>query len=306
MREFNPVRAIEPLFGQLLTFRTYAQSSVCSCADRGLPGHSASATSSTVENVKVACLWLNLRPQDRHRPFFSRLRGVGVILSAVLVAGGCSKESPTPDNRPAKSDIAAAADFESTQKQADQGDAAAQNLLGELYLKGQGVRQDSKAAAEWFRKSADQDHPPAEFNVGTLYEAGQGVPVDYARAVEWYQKSAEHGNAAAQYSLAVMYVHARGVARNDSESFKWLTRAAQQGEPMAAYAIGERCRNGTGVPLDLAEAYKWFSVAADQKVSDAATALKEIKGKMTTDQVAEGRKRTQQFRPKNSSTNSPK
>jgi hypothetical protein len=259
----------------------------------------------TARAIELLFSWLKRCLRDRRRPLFSRLRSVGVALTAVLVAGGCSKESPTSDSPSAKPN-AAAVPFESTKKMADQGDAAAQNILGELCLKGQGVRQDSKVAAEWFRKSADQGHAPAEFNLGTLYEAGQGVPFDYASAAEWYRKSAERGHAGAQYSLAVMYVYARGVARNDPEALKWLTRAAEQGEPMAAYAMGERYRNGTGVLLDLAEAYKWFSVAANQNVSDAATALKEIKAKMTSDQIAEGRKRMQQFSPKHTATNSPK
>jgi hypothetical protein len=235
-----------------------------------------------------------------------RLHGIGFGMLAALVAGGCSKEPPTRDNPLAKSDAEATLDFEATKEKANQGDPAAQNLLGEFYLKGQGIRQDSKAAAECFRKSADQGNASAEFNLGTLHEAGQGVPFDYARAIEWYRKSAEHGHAAAQYSLAVMYVHARGVARNDAEAFKWLRRAAEQGEPMAAFAMGERCRNGTGVPQDLVEAYKWFNVAAEQQVSDAATALKEIKAKMTSEQVAEGRKRMQQLTSKNTSSNPPK
>jgi len=230
------------------------------------------------------------------------LHSVACALLAVLIAGGCSRESSARSGP----SLQATANLNETKGKAEQGDAAAQNLLGEFSLNGQGVAQDSKAAALWFRKSADQGHAPAEFNLGTLYEAGQGVPFDYGQAAEWYRKSAEHGYAAAQYSLAVMFVYGRGVARNDAEALKWLTRAAEQGEPMAAYAMGERCRNGTGVPQDPAEAYKWFSVAANQNVSDATTALKEIKAKMTSEQLAEGRKRTQQFAPKKASAQAPK
>ncbi|HKS38408.1 MAG TPA: tetratricopeptide repeat protein, partial [Verrucomicrobiae bacterium] len=217
-----------------------------------------------------------------------------VTLCVVLIVGGCSRES-SGEGGPSSAE--AVANRDETRRKAEQGDALAQNLLGELCLKGQGVPQDFKTAAEWFRKSADQSHPPAEFNLGTLYEAGQGVPFDYARAAEWYRKSAEHGYAAAQYSLAVMYVYARGVERNDTEALKWLGLAARQGEPMAAYAMGERCRSGTGVPQDLPEAYKWFDIAAKQNVADAANALKEIQAKMSREQIAEGRNRAKAFVP---------
>jgi|SRR5919108_4562676 TPR repeat protein len=234
--------------------------------------------------------------------FFSvphRLRRIGALsaLTFVLIAAGCSKDASAPSGPSANAGANMAADFDQTKREAEAGDAAAQNRLGERYLNGQGVRQDAKAAAEWFTKSAEHGHAPGQFNLGTLFEAGQGVPFDYTRAVEWYRKAAEQEHAAAQYSLAVMYTYARGVRRDDAEALKWLTRAAQRGDPMAAYAMGERCRNAIGVPLDLVEAYKWFALAAAQKVEDARTALDQIKVKMSRDQIAEGRKRAEAFVP---------
>ena len=193
------------------------------------------------------------------------------------------------------------ADFNETRTKAEQGDPNAQNLLGEVYLNGRGVRPDSKAAAEWITKSAMQNHAPAQLNLGMLYEAGQGVPVDYPRAAEWYRKAAEQGNATAQYSLAVMYAYARGVTHDDQQSLKWLTRAADQGDRLAQYALGHRYISGTGVPQDLPEAFKWLSLAASQNIPDAATTMDEIKPKMKRDQIAEGRKRAEQFAPRKGS-----
>ena len=93
------------------------------------------------------------------------------------------------------------------------------------------------------------------------------------------------------------YVYARGVERNDTEALKWLSQAAQQGDAMAEYAMGELCKIGTGVPKDLAEAFKWFTLASAQKVTDATTALVEIKKQMSREQLAEGRKRAAEFIP---------
>ena len=39
---------------------------------------------------------------------------------------------------------------------AQAGDASAQNSLGELYDKGQGMPQDQAEAVEWYRKAAEQ------------------------------------------------------------------------------------------------------------------------------------------------------
>ena len=203
----------------------------------------------------------------------------------------------TPEAASQQPDSPPVPDFNQTKAKADQGDAAAQNLLGELYLNGQGVRPDSKAAAEWFTRSAQQGHGLAQLNLGMLFEAGQGVAVDYAQAVSWYQKAAEQGLPGAQYSLAVTYAYARGVPRNDREALKWLTRAAEQGHGLSEYALAHRYIAGLGVPEDLTEAFKWLTLAASQNISDAATVLEEIKPKMKREQIAEGRKRAQQFRP---------
>ncbi|PYM14465.1 MAG: sel1 repeat family protein [Verrucomicrobia bacterium] len=229
-----------------------------------------------------------------------------LVISLALVSGGCSRGPSTQTALEARADAAATANFDQTKQKAEQGDAIAQNLLGQLYLQGQGTRQDPKAAAEWFKKSAEQGHGDGQFNLGTLFEAGQGVVLDYTWAAEWYRKAAEQGHTAAQYSLAAMYVYARGVERNDAEALKWLGKAAQQGDALAQYAMGERHKTGTGVPRDLIEAFKWFTLAAAQKVVDAATALDEIQSRMTRDQIAEGRKRAEQFGQQHPSGNTAK
>ncbi|MDP6367170.1 MAG: SEL1-like repeat protein, partial [Nitrospinota bacterium] len=41
----------------------------------------------------------------------------------------------------------------------------------------------------------------AQNRLGEMYERGQGVPVDYKLAIKWYRKSAEQGFAIAQNNL---------------------------------------------------------------------------------------------------------
>ena len=73
---------------------------------------------------------------------------------------------------------------------ADQGDASAQNILGRMYVKGQGVPQDYAAAVKWYRLAADHGDAVAQFNLGFMYENGQGVPQDYVQAHKWSNLSA--------------------------------------------------------------------------------------------------------------------
>ena len=83
------------------------------------------------------------------------------------------------------------------QKAAEQGDTAAQRWLGLMYVGGEGVAQDEKQAAAWFRKAAEQGDASAQYNLGVMYEQGKGVAQDYKQAVAWYRKAAEQGYASA-------------------------------------------------------------------------------------------------------------
>jgi len=49
---------------------------------------------------------------------------------------------------------------------AEQGHAVAQFSLGVMYRKGQGVSQNYKTAAKWFRLAAEQGDAAAQFNLG--------------------------------------------------------------------------------------------------------------------------------------------
>jgi TPR repeat protein len=58
-----------------------------------------------------------------------------------------------------------------------------------MHATGQGVPQDDKRAAQWWRKAAEQGEANGQSNLGILYANGQGVPQDYKRAAEWYRKA---------------------------------------------------------------------------------------------------------------------
>ena len=53
------------------------------------------------------------------------------------------------------------------------------------------------ALREW-RPLAEQGNADAQNNLGAMYDKGQGVPQDYKEAFNWYRKSAEQGDAEAR------------------------------------------------------------------------------------------------------------
>lgn len=45
-----------------------------------------------------------------------------------------------------------------------------------LYFEGKGVHKDYVEAAKWFRRAANQGRAEAQQNLGGMYSRGQGVP----------------------------------------------------------------------------------------------------------------------------------
>ena len=72
---------------------------------------------------------------------------------------------------------------------AEEGDAEAQMLVGEIYERGIGGAPDYAAAAEWYLRAAEQGNARAQFNLGTLHEQGLGVPADKLQALNWYRRA---------------------------------------------------------------------------------------------------------------------
>lgn len=69
---------------------------------------------------------------------------------------------------------------------AEQGSAAGELGLGIMYLKGEGVEQDSEKAMYWFRSAAEQNYVPAVEYLARVYRMGDvGLVVDIEQAQFW-------------------------------------------------------------------------------------------------------------------------
>ena len=112
---------------------------------------------------------------------------------------------------------------------AEQGNADAQNSVGGMYVKGEGLTQSNQEALRWYRLSAEQGNHWAQYNIGTMYGKGQGVTQNYQEALKWLRLSAVQGNAEAQYTVGAIYANGLGVTQNYQEALKWYRLAAAQG-----------------------------------------------------------------------------
>ena len=73
---------------------------------------------------------------------------------------------------------------------AEQGDAEAQDEVGFVYQKGQGVPHDYSEAVKWYRLAVEQGNAFAQYGLGSMYALGHGVPQDYVEAHKWYNLAA--------------------------------------------------------------------------------------------------------------------
>lgn len=109
-------------------------------------------------------------------------------------------------------------------KAAEQGDANAQNNLGEMYQNGQGVIQDYKEAVTWYRKAAGQGHASAQNNLGGMYKTGQGVPTSRVVAYALYNLSAANDPSSTNIAASHRAYLAREMLAQEIDAAQNLTR----------------------------------------------------------------------------------
>ena len=153
---------------------------------------------------------------------------------------------------------------------AKEGDPYAQNGLGMLYRRGDGVKKDPKKAAKWFQLSADQGFLMPMYSLAEMYEIGEGIPLDYKKSFELYSVAAENGLVDAQTTLGTWYEAGHGGLEQDyKKSFEWYLLAAQQKDVFAMCRIAYRYEDGLGTQKDTAKAKEYY---------DAVIALGQVCG----------------------------
>ena len=150
------------------------------------------------------------------------------------------------------------------------GSAKAQFLLGLLYERGAGPReQDLQQAYKWFLKAADQGYPLAQFKVASALQRGSGVPKNLKLAQVWYGRAAKFSVVEAQYNLGYMMLYGEGSAPSPKDAARWYSEAARDGFGPAQLALGFLYLNGTGVMKDVGDAWAWFRAAESRDIAGA-------------------------------------
>ena len=143
---------------------------------------------------------------------------------------------------------------------------------------------------------AEQGNAEAQVLLGNMYLTGRGVLKDPDRAVKLFKASAEQGNADAQFFLGSIYL----LPHTDiSEGLKWLRLSAEQGNQDAQLLLGKSYLEGLQeLPADPVQADMWFRLAAHQNLPFYENELHAAERQMNSAQIAQGKALAASWKPK--------
>jgi len=185
---------------------------------------------------------------------------------------------------------------------AEEGNAGAQTLLGNLYRNGDGVQQDYEKAISWYMKAYRQGEivadywlkqlhiegygmfcKPEKFNEITLPLAREGyapaqvsvcnayiygkckLPKDFVKARGWCERAIEQGYSEAQHTLDVTIPEQEKITNKQLEQVKDYELKATQGDLDAHFKLGMLYSHGDvlgGIGKDNSKASYWFKKPA--------------------------------------------
>lgn len=181
--------------------------------------------------------------------------------------------------------------FEFFKASADGGYKLGQLNLGVMYYRGDGVKQDYSKASTLFLAASKQDLPIADFYIGIMYENAQGTERNLVKALYWYESAANKGNSRGAIKSGGYHYYGYGTVINMEESFKYYKMAAELGDKVGRFILGTMYRFGQGTPRDLELAYTWLVVAQVGGYKQAEKQVKALVLKLTNDQLRSAHQR---------------
>ena len=225
------------------------------------------------------------------------MRVISAVLLASLALGACSGWL-SAQTLPLESDWLTV-----MLRKAEQGDAVAQYMLGNMYEKGnREVPKDPEEAAKWYRRSflcfrlvAEGGDPLAQYWLAGLYKNGTGVLQNHKAALRWNIRAGEQGDAYAQAALGRIFRDGEGAQQDHEKALHWYRLAAEQGYNNAMYPLG--LLYSEGPRPDHVKAYKWIHLSSNisKTPRSAKKYLSSLSAIMTSGQVDEAKRLAKQW-----------
>ena len=112
---------------------------------------------------------------------------------------------------------------------------------------------------------ANQGNALAQEELGNNYVNGYGTEINEAKAVEYYTKSAAQGNSNAEIQLADLYLTGTTTPFNDTKAFALLQKNSNLKSNQRDYLMGFCSYHGYGTSKDLSKALEYFNKSNDNR-----------------------------------------
>lgn len=142
------------------------------------------------------------------------------------------------------------------------GNTDAMNELGKMYLNGDGVKQNPKAAFVLFCKASKEGNASAMCNLALMYQKGIGMPTDFKKAFILYRKASELGSAKGFYGAGHLLYKGLGVKQDYKRAISYLKKGAEMNHSGCSFLLGTFYANGFDGAQDLLKAEGYFNLAS--------------------------------------------
>lgn len=181
------------------------------------------------------------------------------------------------------------------------GDRDAMRALADMRIYGRGGPRDAAEGIALLRRAVAAGSYAAAHDLANLYLNGApGIEHDRAKGFRWMARAARLGDAAAVFDLGSMYLNTPdAAARDPAEGYRWLMRAALSdnfgAQEMLSGLLADGAMAGarTVIAPDPVAADMWLRLAARSPYHDNASLRLRVEKTMTTDQLAEAKKRAE-------------
>ena len=161
---------------------------------------------------------------------------------------------------------------------AELGNPYAQYNLAVMYANGQSVEVNYRKAAHWFIQSANQGCAAAQYQLGELYYFGLGgLPLNKARAAVLFRQAAEQGDPDAQIAYGIMLATRSESPQDTEKALSLIAQAKYNGHPSASYfhQLLQNSENGSLTAAQMDEFWReqddyWAQVAGRYDVRETS------------------------------------
>ena len=141
------------------------------------------------------------------------------------------------------------------------------------------VRADDFSAIETFLKEKAEKDEDARLALADLYVLGQGLKENPQEAIKIYQKLADDNNAIAFFRLAPMYCEGNGVEPDLAECYKMMLLAQKYADEDSAAAVAESVQMlDENLDKEIREAGKKLFDEREEKKASASKGKKKLFG----------------------------